>query len=127
MDSKEAATITGLLYGNLLHRDADEAGYSHYFRMLTSYQLTLHEAIGEFLCSEEFASKFIVNQTPNELATHLLNSLFGARTVAPTEPNKVAFEIIRLGVPAVIRKLLADVRFQDQHGEFGVPRYVERH
>ncbi len=126
MDGKEANTITGLLYGNLLHRDADQEGFSYYYNALTSKKMTLHKAIYEFLCSEEFMEKFIVNQTPNELAKHLLNSLFGSRSVKAGEPKKVAAELIRQGVPSVIERLIADVRFEDQHGEFGVPKYVER-
>jgi len=126
MDGKEANTITGLLYGNLLQRDADKEGFTYYYEALTARKITLRKAIAEFLCSEEFTEKFIVNQTPNELAKHLLNSLFGSRSVKPGEPKKVAGELIRKGFPAVVERLIADTRFEDQHGEFGVPKYVER-
>lgn len=126
MDGKEANTITGLLYGNLLHRDADKEGFSYYYNALTSSKISLKKAITEFLCSEEFMEKFVVNQTPNELAKHLLNSLFGSRSVKAGEQKKVATELIRRGLPSVIDTLTSDVRFEDQHGEFGVPKYAER-
>ncbi len=126
MDGKEANTITGLLYGNLLHRDADKEGFTYYYNALTSKKMTLKKAIYEFICSDEFLEKFIVNQSPNELAKHMLNSLFGSRSVKAGEQKKIAQDLIRRGVPAVIDQLIADVRFDDQHGEFGVPKYVER-
>jgi Domain of unknown function (DUF4214) len=126
MDNKTADTITGLLYGNLLQRNADREGYSYYYEMLVSSKITLQQAIIEFLCSEEFYEHFIVNQTPNELARHLLISFFGPRAVKTEEPKKVALALIRRGVPSVVQDLISEVRFRDQHGEFGVPRYVER-
>jgi len=126
MDGKEANTITGLLYGNLLQRDADKDGFSYYYGALTSKKMTLKKAVCEFLCSNEFMEKFIVNQTPNELAKHLLNCLFGARSVKAGEQKGVSQELIRRGFPSVVEQLIADVRFENQHGEFGVPKYVER-
>jgi hypothetical protein len=34
-------------------------------------------------------------------------------------------DLIQLGFPAVIRKLLADPRYSQRHGNLGVPKYTE--
>jgi hypothetical protein len=125
MNFNAAQKLAGLLYGNILHRNADPEGFDFYTRGLNEDSLFLKDLIGEFYTSEEFCRKFVVNQTPNELARNLLASFFSVSDIALTDVRSVVDRLIRQGLPAVIADLVNDPRFFDRHGNLGVPRYAE--
>jgi hypothetical protein len=125
MNFNAAQKVCGLLYGNILHRNTDPAGYDFYVRGLSNDSLSLRDAIAEFFTSAEFYSKFAVNQTPNELARNLLASFFNIPDIEREDVKAAVDSFIRLGVPAVITGLINDRRLFDRHGNLGVPRYGE--
>jgi hypothetical protein len=125
MNFNAAQKLAGLLYGNILHRNADPDGFDFYMRGLSDNSLFLKDVIAEFYTSEEFCQKFVVNQTPNELARNLLASFFNVSDIALTDVRSVVDRLIRQGLPAVIADLVNDPRFFDRHGNLGVPRYAE--
>jgi hypothetical protein len=125
MNFNAAQKLAGLLYGNILHRNADPDGFDFYMRGLSDNSLFLKDVITEFYTSEEFCQKFVVNQTPNELARNLLASFFNVSDIALTDVRSVVDRLIRQGLPAVIADLVNDPRFFDRHGNLGVPRYAE--
>jgi len=125
MNFNAAQKLAGLLYGNILHRNADPEGFDFYVRGLSEDTLALKDVVVEFYTSEEFCQKFVVNQTPNELARNLLASFFSVSDVALTDVKSVVDSLIRQGLPAVIADLVNDPRFFDRHGNLGVPRYAE--
>jgi hypothetical protein len=126
MEYDVAARLTGELYGNILQRDADHGGYNYYVDGLANDDLTLQEVIAEFFVSEEFREKFIANQTPNELARNLLRAFFGYDDATDAETKRIVAHIVESGFPATIRALLADPRYLEENGQFGIPRYIER-
>jgi hypothetical protein len=125
MNFNAAQKLAGLLYGNILHRNADPEGFEFYTRGLNEDSLSLKDIIDEFYTSEEFCRKFVVNQTPNELARNLLASFFSVSDITLTDVRSVVDRLIRQGLPAVIADLVNDPRFFDRHGNLGVPRYAE--
>ena len=120
-----AQKIVGSLYGNILHRNADKEGYNFYLNEIQTKDGISPDIIYEFFTSEEFREKFIVNQTPNELARNLLHSFFSVATITALDVKMTVIDLIQLGFPALIRKLLADPRFAERHGNLGVPKYTE--
>jgi hypothetical protein len=114
-----------LLYGNLLHRNADKEGYNFYLTELQTKDGISPDVIYEFFTSEEFLEKFIVNQTPNELARNLLHSFFEISTLTRLDVKLTVRNLIQIGFPAVVRNLLSDKRFVERHGTLGVPKYAE--
>ncbi len=125
MNFNAAQKVCGVLYGNILHRNADPEGYEFYVRGLSNDSLSLKDVIAEFFTSEEFYSKFVVNQTPNELARNLLASFFNVPDIELADVKTAVDSLIRMGVPALITDLINDPRFFDRHGNLGVPRYAE--
>jgi hypothetical protein len=125
IDHATAAHLSGILYGNILHRDADQEGYEFYVRSLQTGTLGVEDAVRRMFLSEEFYQKFVVNQTPNELARNLLVSFFGPHLVRPADITVVLSKLVNDGLPAVLDDLLDDPRMQDFHGQHPIPRYSE--
>jgi hypothetical protein len=125
MNYNAAQKLAGLLYGNILHRNADADGYNFYMKSLSDDITPLKDIIAGFFTSEEFCQKFVVNQTPNELSRNLLASFFNLPDISATDVKSVVDSLIRQGLPAVITDLVNDPRFFDRHGNLGVPRYAE--
>jgi hypothetical protein len=125
MDHALAERLTGLLYGNILRRNADEAGFRHYALVLAREETSLKEAVFEFFTSEEFVETFVVNQTPSELAANLLACFFTPLMVTPSDLAARRGDIVRLGLGPAIRRMMDDPRYDDRHGPYGVPAYVE--
>jgi hypothetical protein len=123
MGHQDAVQITGMLYGNILHRDADQAGFDHYYALFTSGRANLKTVILEFFRSEEFSEKFVVNETPNQLAANLAHSFFRPDAVGSRDVARIRGRLIQEGLPACIAALLEDPRFRARHGARGVPRY----
>lgn len=126
IDFEMASRIVGLLYGNILHRNADSVGFEFHVSAIHEKRLNVPEAIVKFYQSDEFAEKFIFNQTINELTHNLLNSLFPPATVTTTDFAKMRRILVTEGVGRVVSLLMEDARYVDRHGQIGVPRYVER-
>jgi Domain of unknown function (DUF4214) len=125
MNYTAAQKLAGLLYGNILHRNADADGYDFYVKTLNDDIVSLKDLIIEFYTSEEFCQKFVVNQTPNELSRNLLASFYNGPDISANDVKSVVDSLIRQGLPAVITDLVNDPRFFDRHGNLGVPRYAE--
>ncbi len=125
MDHQAANRLTGLLYGNILHRNSDETGYQYYSDLLATGATTLPNIICEFYSSEEFVQKFVVNQTPNELARNLLYSFFAPTAVTARDVTELRDALVRNGLARTIRSLVEDTRFFERHGTMGIPRYME--
>ncbi|MCB8877658.1 DUF4214 domain-containing protein [Acidisoma silvae] len=126
MNFNAAQKLVGALYGNILHRDADQDGFNYNVHGLTNNLVSVKEIMYEFFTSEEFFKKFVVNQTPNELSRNLLACFFGASDVVSADLLRVRDNMIKAGLPGVVTALMEDPRFFDRHGSHGVPRYEEK-
>jgi len=126
VESTLASRLSGLLYGNILHRNSDDVGFKFCFETLQEDRAPLTSLVIKFFVSDEFVEKFVVNQTPNELIRNLLDSFFGAGVVKPTDVSMWRAKLVHEGLDAVIKGLINDSRFADKHGPTGVPRYTER-
>jgi len=126
MEFTLASRLSGLLYGNILHRNSDDAGFKFCFETLQEDRAPLTALVVKFFVSEEFVEKFVVNQTPNELVRNLLDSFFGAGIVNPVDVSMWRTRLVHEGFDEVISGLISDSRFADKHGPTGVPRYTER-
>jgi len=92
---------------------------------LVEERIPLSTLITKFFSSDEFAEKFVVNQTPNELIHNLLLSFFGTQPTATRDRGAWRSRLVHEGLDATIAALVADARFNDKHGMTGVPRYIE--
>ena len=116
-----ASRIAGLLYGNVLHRNADPEGYNHYYNVILNNEQALSELIYNFYTCDEFVSSFVVSETPNELARNLLSTFFD---VELAEINWVAEPLellVKHGLPAAIRFFLQTSAIQIVTGRKAFP------
>jgi hypothetical protein len=125
MDHSLAERLTGLLYGNILRRNADEAGFCHYALILAAGEVRLKDVVFEFFTSAEFIETFVVNQTPSELTANLLACLFSPLMVTASDLTARRIDIVQYGLGATLRSMMDDRRYDDCHGPYGVPAYVE--
>jgi hypothetical protein len=126
MEDALASRLSGLLYGNILHRDSDDDGFDYHFGLLKNNEIGLNDLIVKFFTSDEFIEKFVVNQTPNELVTNLLRSFFGPLGFKDADHSALRKTLVHAGLDEIIRKLVQDNRFAKAHSANGVPRYVEQ-
>jgi len=126
LEESLASRLSGLLYGNILHRNSDDVGFKFCFEALQEDRAPLKGLVFKFFVSEEFVEKFVVNQTPNELVRNLLDSFFSAGVVSAVDASMWRAKLVHEGFDAVITGLIGDPRFADKHGNTGIPRYTER-
>ena len=100
----EACTIAGELYGNVLARNSDDAGYKHTVNQLNSGDESVREIVRRFCTSEEFREKYIMNQTPNELAKRLLSRLGRDRRPDPQAIKVLAVSLVEKGLATGCRR-----------------------
>jgi hypothetical protein len=118
-----AASLTGTLFGNILHRDADPAGYAYYLTELEAGRMTVCDIVEEFFVSEEFSEKFVVNQSPNELGKYLFLSVWSRGNASFQTQKDIVVSLVKNGLPETVRKLVRDVAYHDRFGDLGVPSY----
>jgi len=130
MDYNLAARLAGRLFGDILYRDADKAGFAHYLDALSTDQLSLDDAIREFYTSDEFVREFVLNETPNELARKLICTFLDTADPSVRSAESISAvlnQLVHSGLDSVIRSLIQDPRFRDHYGFSTVPRYVTKH
>jgi hypothetical protein len=84
----------GVLYCNILQRNADPDRYDSYLNTLSKDDLRLPNIIREFIISEYFRKKFILNQTLNEIIQNLLCGIFGVGTLTGIGAKMTAIDLI---------------------------------
>ncbi|GJE02277.1 DUF4214 domain-containing protein [Methylobacterium isbiliense] len=102
MDHSKAQLVAGELYGKILLRNADPDGFAYVIDRLTNGMSPLDIA-NEFMRSEEFADKFLLNTSPNEIARKLLIAMFG-KIPSPAEIKQNSLLIVNRGVHAFVDK-----------------------
>jgi hypothetical protein len=130
MDYDLATRLTGRLFGDILYRNADREGFAHYLDALSTERLSLDDVIHELYTCDEFVRKFVLNQTPNELARNLVCTFFNTSDPSVRSMELISCvldELVHKGLDSTVRSLIQDPRFRDCYGSFAVPRYVTKH
>ncbi|WFT79578.1 DUF4214 domain-containing protein [Methylobacterium sp. CB376] len=105
MDYNEAQKIACELYGRVLLRDADQEGFAYTIDRLTNNIHPL-EIAREMMLSEEFADKFLLNTSINEIARKIHVAAFGSH---PTKESikQNAMTIVAKGFQGFISDIIA--------------------
>jgi len=119
--------MAGLLYGNILFRDADNEGYDYYFKALQQGAAPVKFYVGEFFTSQEFIYKFVINETPNQLVRNLICTFFSQKVAAADWVEEPLTVLIDKGYKQLIQYFISDKRYDDRHGSQSIPRYVPNH
>lgn len=119
----DACRIAGQLYGNLLARASDEAGFQHAVEHLTEGR-PLRRLVYEFAVSDEFREKFVMNQTANELAKRLIVRFWKNARPDPRAIKELAVDILEGDWREAISRVIEDERYTKAHGEDRVPLWA---
>lgn len=122
MTFNQACKIAGQLYGSLLQRDSDQAGFDWCVENLTNGTLSVRGLIKAICKSEEYREKFLMNEAPNEVAKKWRKKFLGEAT-----PNKEAIKRMAVSLLESDWRVMMDALFDSEeylakHGEDGVPR-----
>jgi hypothetical protein len=120
----EACRLAGELYGNILARNSDEAGFNYTVDQIHSGRETVRDVVRRFFTSEEFREKFVMNQTPNELAQKLLSQLCRKKRLNPQEIKSTAVSLIEQDWRDVIGEIVDGAPYSEAYGEDRVPLWA---
>jgi hypothetical protein len=118
---EEACIVAGELYGNLLARDSDEAGYRYNLNQLLTGEESVRDIVIRFCASEEFREKYVMNQTPNELARRLALRLAMNKRPSPEEIKALAIALLERDWRAVVTEVIRSNGYTAAFGEDRVP------
>ena len=120
----EACHLAGELYGNILARNSDQAGFSYTVDQLHSGRESVRDVVRRFFTSEEFREKFVMNQTPNELAQKLLSQLCRKKRLSPQEIKSAAVSLIEQDWRDVVGEIVDSTAYREAYGEDRVPLWA---
>lgn len=118
----QATRIAGQLYGSILQRNSDQEGFEWCVDNLTNGTLTVREIIKELCKSEEYREKFLMNDTPNEIARKFRKKFFGEANPAPEDVKDTAVLILEMDWRDAIDQLLDSPEYDAKYGDDGIPR-----
>ncbi len=121
---EQACIVAGELYGNLLARNSDEAGYKFNVNQLVRGYETVRGIVVRFCASEEFREKYVMNQTPNELARRLLLRFAMNKRPSPEEIKLVAIALLERDWRRVIEEIIMGDGYAEAYGEDRVPLWA---
>lgn len=117
----QAAEKAGQLYGNLLGRSADKTGYDFVVSQLYRGESSVKDIVENMLTSEEFREKFIMNNTPNELAKALRITLLKELRPRPEEIKNTAVDLLESDWRGVIINMINSESYNIAYGEEKIP------
>jgi hypothetical protein len=117
----EACRVAGELYGNIFGRDSDEIGYKFTINQLTSGYESLQEIVRRFCTSDEFREKYVMNQTPNELARRLLLRFSRRKRATPETIKALAVDLLERDWRVVIEQMINDDDYLEIYGTDRIP------
>ncbi len=120
----EACRVVGELYGNILGRDSDPDGYQYAVEQLSRGYESVRDIARRFCTSEEFREKYVMNQTPNELARRLLIRLGRHRRAEPDAIKALAVALLERDWREVISEMIDSPAFFEAFGDDHPPLWV---
>jgi hypothetical protein len=120
----EACIVAGELYGNLLARNSDEAGYKFNVNQLVRGHESVRTIVLRFCTSEEFREKYVMNQTPNELARRFLLRFAMNKRPSPEEIKALAIALLERDWRRVIEDIIMGDGYADAYGDDRVPLWA---
>jgi hypothetical protein len=120
----EASHLAGELYGNILARNSDQPGFNYTVDQLNSGRESVRDIVRRFCTSEEFREKFVMNQTPNELAQKFLSQLCRKKRLSPQDIKSTAVALIERDWRDVVGEIVDGAAYSESYGEDRVPLWA---
>lgn len=100
-------------------RDADRDGFAYVVERLTTGAVSVRDIVKEFCTSEEFQEKFIMNDTPNELARRLFLRFGKEHRPDPRQVKQLALQFLTLNWRAAMSAFIMSEAYK--YGDDQVP------
>jgi len=120
----EACIIAGELYGSLFARNSDEGGYSYNLNQLLQGNESVRDIVVRFCSSEEFREKFVMNQSPNELARRLLLRFAMIKRPSPEQIKDLAIALMERDWREVVTEVIMSDGYGEAYGDDVVPLWA---
>ncbi|CAL1240541.1 phycobilisome rod-core linker polypeptide [Candidatus Methylocalor cossyra] len=117
-----ATRVAGQLYGNILQRNADPAGFDWCVEVLTNGTLSVREIVKVLCKSDEYREKFLMNDTPNEIARKFRKKFFGEANPRPEDIKETALLFLEMNWRDAMDQLLDSPEYYAKYGDDGIPR-----
>jgi len=119
----DAARLAGEVFGKILDREADPAGYEYVLDCLESGKKTLRQIVLEFISSDEFIERFVVDCSPADTAALLNRLLLGRDFVDAEESQQARRQLVRNGLKKYTEGLAKSPEYQSQFSANTVPAF----
>jgi hypothetical protein len=117
-----ACKVAGQLYGSILQRNSDPEGFGWCVENLAAGTLSVRDIVRELCKSEEFREKFLMNDSPNEIARKLRKKLLGELNPSAEDIKETAVLLLEYDWRDVIDHLIDSYEYEQKHGNDVVPR-----
>jgi hypothetical protein len=119
----DAAQLAGQLFGLILDREADKAGYDYVLDCLQSGTKPVRDIVLEFISSDEFITRFVIDSTPAAAVALIHALLLGEKPDDGMEPMEACRQFIRLGLQRYAQGILMSEDYERDVGPDRVPPY----
>lgn len=120
----EACIVAGELYGSLFARNSDEDGYAYNLGQLLHGYESVRDIVIRFCTSEEFREKFVINQSPNELARRLLLRFAMIKRPSPEQIKALAIALLERDWRDVVAEVIMSDGYSEAYGDDRVPLWA---
>jgi hypothetical protein len=117
-----ACKVAGQLYGSILQRNSDPEGFGWCVENLAAGTLSVRDIVRELCKSEEFREKFLMNDSPNEIARKLRKKLLGELNPSAEDIKETAVLLLEYDWRDAIDHLIDSYEYEQKHGNDVVPR-----
>ncbi len=108
----------------MLARNSDEDGYDYNVSQLLHGYETVRDIVIRFCASEEFREKFVMNQSPNELARRLLLRFAMIKRPSPEQIKALAIALLERDWRDVVEEVIMSDGYSEAYGDDRVPLWA---
>lgn len=117
-----ACKFAGDIYGSILQRDSDKAGFDWCVDSLTNGTVSVRDIVKELCTSDEFREKYLMNDSPNEMARKFRQRFLGEAKPKPEDIKSTAISFLEHDWRKAMRDLLDSPGYTAKYGDDKVPR-----
>jgi len=116
----DATRLAGEVFGKILNREADPAGYAYVLDCLESGRKPVAQIVLEFISSDEFIEKFVLGNVSR--AAGLIDKLLlGRASSTGADTHTATVQLLRAGVHGYAEKIIRSDAYVRINGLNKVP------